>query len=100
LNEDVRPAISSWLSNLTPTRFALRHTTQTDAQQRSKDAKDRSRRAFGSQERPEEARSSQNKDAKPTPVPAPDQISPAHAALDHYAWRHHCRGLFQMPIAA
>ena len=20
--------------------------------------------------------------------------------LDHYAWRHHCRGLFQMPIAA
>jgi len=18
----------------------------------------------------------------------------------HYAWRHHCRGLFQMPIAA
>jgi hypothetical protein len=25
---------------------------------------------------------------------------PAHAVLDHYAWRHHCRGLFQMPIAA
>jgi hypothetical protein len=25
---------------------------------------------------------------------------PAHAILDHYAWRHHCRGLFQMPIAA
>jgi hypothetical protein len=25
---------------------------------------------------------------------------PAHAALDHYAWQHHCRGLFQMPIAA
>jgi hypothetical protein len=25
---------------------------------------------------------------------------PIHAILDHYAWRHHCRGLFQMPIAA
>src|SRR5712671_2771127 len=25
---------------------------------------------------------------------------PAHAVLDHYAWRYHCRGLFQMPIAA
>ena len=25
---------------------------------------------------------------------------PVHAVLDHYAWRHHCRGLFQMPIAA
>jgi hypothetical protein len=24
----------------------------------------------------------------------------AHAVLDHYAWRHHCFGLFQMPIAA
>ena len=24
----------------------------------------------------------------------------AHAVLDHYAWRYHCRGLFQMPIAA
>jgi hypothetical protein len=24
----------------------------------------------------------------------------ADAILDHYAWRHHCRGLFQMPIAA
>ena len=34
----------------------------------------------------------------------PEEISgeppPAHAVLDHYAWRHHCRGLFQMPIAA
>jgi putative transposase len=28
------------------------------------------------------------------------QPPPAHAVLDHYAWRHHCRGLFQMPIAA
>jgi Integrase core domain len=25
---------------------------------------------------------------------------PAHAVLDHYAWRYHCGGLFQMPIAA
>jgi putative transposase len=25
---------------------------------------------------------------------------PVHAVLDHYAWRRHCRGLFQMPIAA
>jgi len=25
---------------------------------------------------------------------------PAYAVLDHYAWRNHCRGLFQMPIAA
>ena len=26
--------------------------------------------------------------------------APAHAILEHYAWRPHCRGLFQMPIAA
>ena len=25
---------------------------------------------------------------------------PVRAVLTHYAWRHHCRGLFQMPIAA
>jgi transposase InsO family protein len=25
---------------------------------------------------------------------------PAYASLDHHAWRHHCRGLFQTPIAA
>jgi hypothetical protein len=24
----------------------------------------------------------------------------ANFVLDHYAWRHRCRGLFQMPIAA
>jgi len=24
------------------------------------------------------------------------QPPPAHAVLDHYAWRYHCRGLFQM----
>ena len=28
------------------------------------------------------------------------QPPPATAALDHYAWQHDCRGLFQMPIAA
>jgi hypothetical protein len=28
------------------------------------------------------------------------QPPPAHAALGHYAWRHHCHGLFQMSIAA
>jgi putative transposase len=26
--------------------------------------------------------------------------SPAYASLDHHAWRQHCRGLFQTPIAA
>ena len=25
---------------------------------------------------------------------------PARAVLDHYAWQHHCRSLFQTPIAA
>jgi putative transposase len=34
----------------------------------------------------------------------PGEISgkppPTHAVLDHYAWQHHCRSLFQMPIAA
>ncbi len=35
-----------------------------------------------------------------TPGERSGQPPPAHAALDHYAWRHHCRGLFQMPTAA
>jgi hypothetical protein len=35
-----------------------------------------------------------------TPGERSGQPPPAHAVLDHYAWRHHCRGLFQMPIAA
>src|SRR5262245_48485254 len=35
-----------------------------------------------------------------TPGERSGQRPPAHAVLDHYAWRHHCRGLFQMPIAA
>ena len=35
-----------------------------------------------------------------TPGERSGKPPPAHAVLDHYAWRHHCRGLFQMPIAA
>jgi putative transposase len=35
-----------------------------------------------------------------TPGERSGQPPPARAILDHYAWRHHCRGLFQMPIAA
>jgi len=35
-----------------------------------------------------------------TPVERSGQPPPTHAVLDRYAWRHHCRGLFQMPIAA
>jgi putative transposase len=35
-----------------------------------------------------------------TPGERSGQPPPAHAVLDHFAWRSHCRGLFQMPIAA
>jgi transposase InsO family protein len=35
-----------------------------------------------------------------TPGERSGKPPPAHAALDHYAWRRHCRGLFQMPIGA
>jgi putative transposase len=35
-----------------------------------------------------------------TPGERSGEPPPAHAVLDHYAWRYHCRGLFQMPIAA
>src|SRR6266851_5460052 len=35
-----------------------------------------------------------------TPGERSCELPPAHAVLDHYAWRYHCRGLFQMPIAA
>jgi putative transposase len=35
-----------------------------------------------------------------TPGERSGQPPPAHGVLDHYAWRYHCRGLFQMPIAA
>ena len=35
-----------------------------------------------------------------TPPQRAGAPSPAPAALDHYAWWPHCRGLFQTPIAA
>jgi transposase InsO family protein len=35
-----------------------------------------------------------------TPAQRAGAPSPAPAALDHYAWRPHCRGLFLTPIAA
>jgi len=35
-----------------------------------------------------------------TPAQRAGAPSPAPIALDHYAWRQHCRGLFQTPIAA
>ena len=35
-----------------------------------------------------------------TPAQRADGSTPAPAALDHYVWRQHCRGLFQIPIAA
>jgi putative transposase len=35
-----------------------------------------------------------------TPAQRAGASFPARAALDHYAWQQHCRGLFQTPIAA
>jgi putative transposase len=35
-----------------------------------------------------------------TPAQRAGASSPAYAPLDHHAWRQHCRGLFQTPIAA
>jgi transposase InsO family protein len=35
-----------------------------------------------------------------TPAQCAGAPAPAPAALDHYAWRQHCRGLIQTPIAA
>jgi len=35
-----------------------------------------------------------------TPAERSGRPPPSPAVLDCYAWRHHCRGLFQMPIAA
>jgi len=35
-----------------------------------------------------------------TPVQCAGAPSPAAAALEHYAWQQHCRGLFHTPIAA
>jgi hypothetical protein len=38
--------------------------------------------------------------AGPTPARRAGAPSPVAAALNHYAWQQHCRGLFQIPIAA
>jgi len=35
-----------------------------------------------------------------TPAQRAGESSPAPAALDRYAWKQHCRGLFRIPIAA
>ena len=35
-----------------------------------------------------------------TPAQCAGGPSPASAALDHYAWSQHCRGMFQTPLAA
>jgi putative transposase len=35
-----------------------------------------------------------------TPVQCDGALTPAPASLDRHAWRQHCRGLFQTPIAA
>ena len=35
-----------------------------------------------------------------TPAQCAGGPSPAPAALDHYAWSQHCRGMFQTPLAA
>ena len=35
-----------------------------------------------------------------TPAQFAGALSPAPAALDHYGWQQHCRGLFEIPVAA
>ena len=35
-----------------------------------------------------------------TPAQRAGALSPAPAALDHYGWQRHCRGLFEIPVAA
>jgi transposase InsO family protein len=35
-----------------------------------------------------------------TPAQRAGAPCPAPAALDHYDWQQHCRGLFDLPIAA
>jgi transposase InsO family protein len=35
-----------------------------------------------------------------TPAQRAGALCPAPAALDHYGWQQHCRGLFEIPIAA
>jgi len=35
-----------------------------------------------------------------TPSQRAGALLPALAALDRYGWQHHCRGLFELPVAA
>jgi len=35
-----------------------------------------------------------------TPAQRAGALCPAPAALDHYGWQQHCRGLFELPITA
>jgi transposase InsO family protein len=35
-----------------------------------------------------------------TPAQCAGALAPAPISLDHYAWRQHCGGLFQTPVAA
>jgi transposase InsO family protein len=35
-----------------------------------------------------------------TPAQRAGALCPAPAALDHYGWQQHCRGLFELPVAA
>jgi len=35
-----------------------------------------------------------------TPAQRAGALGPAPAALDHHGWQQHCRGLFELPIAA
>ena len=35
-----------------------------------------------------------------TPAQRAGALSPAPAALDHHGWQQHCRGLFEIPVAA
>jgi hypothetical protein len=35
-----------------------------------------------------------------TPAQRGGALCPAPAALDHYGWQRHCRGLFEIPVAA
>ncbi len=35
-----------------------------------------------------------------TPARFAGALCPAPAALDHYGWQRHCRGLFELPISA
>ena len=35
-----------------------------------------------------------------TPLEKSQEAAPRHASLGRYAWQQHCRGLFQLPVAA